>query len=35
MGVEERCIQVWQGSPEGKRPLKNLGIAKRIILKWI
>jgi len=31
----DRCVQGLVGRPEGKRPLGNLGVDGRIILKWI
>jgi len=33
--AEERCIQGFGGEPEGKRPLGDLGVDGRIILRWI
>jgi hypothetical protein len=29
------AYKILVGKPEGKRPLRNLGIDRRIMLKWI
>jgi hypothetical protein len=34
-GVEEECIRVWVGRPEGKRPLERQRVCGHTILKWI
>ena len=34
-GRGKRCIQCFGGKPEGKYYLEDLGIDRRIILKWI
>jgi hypothetical protein len=34
-GRQERCVQGFGGEPDGKRPLADLVVEGRIILKWI
>jgi hypothetical protein len=35
MGVKRNSCRGWWGKLEGYRPLENLGINGRIILKWL
>jgi hypothetical protein len=34
MGVMKNVHKILVGKPEGKRPLENLGLDGKIILKW-
>jgi hypothetical protein len=34
-GRNEKSCNIFVRKPEGKRPLEDIGIAGRIILKWI
>jgi hypothetical protein len=34
-GTEEKCIQPFGGETKERDYLENLGVEKRIILKWI
>jgi hypothetical protein len=34
-GRGEVHMRIWVGSPDGKKPLEDIGVDGKILLKWI